>query len=421
MILLIFTLALSQDPDLAELVHRYLRETESQKRGALYRKIAKTKPDLARIEEIIRKGGGFSPSADAGRVIRVDTKTDHKERPFFYHLYVPEGYDPGKVYRLLICLHGTHGKGKDHIRWWLDAVKKEGDLFLLSPTTVGETWGGPRVGHSKVLTPIREVSEKYNIDPNQIWLAGCSMGGGGAFCIGGYYPDRLSGILCRINAPRTYVNKDRTSYNPKFLENFRNVPVYWVAGETDKLVPIALVRAGKDKLMRMKYDVEYVEKAGKGHEFFPEETPRMLDWIRKRKRDPYPTEVVFHTVEKHFLRAYWVEIRRYEKGPTLRIHHMSIDNKLSEKRVEYFHEIKVRARLDKKRNRIDLNTERVKELKLYLSDRMLDLDKPVHIFANGERVWSKKVSRSLRLLLKGAARRHDRGLLFTAEVKIRIR
>jgi hypothetical protein len=82
---------------------------------------------------------------------------------------------------------------------------------------------------------------------------------------------------------------------------------------------------------------------------------------------------------------------------------------------------KVRARLKKPKNAIEAAVEgAVTPLVFYLSDAMLDLDKPIVVRVNGVEVSKKKAVRSLKLLLDDAHERMDRAMIFSAKLEVRI-
>ncbi len=410
-----------------DLVEQFFAEKDRDKR----REIASRLKDvpLDTLDGMIResprpalraRSGQAPPDAaeGAGTVLKRESKADFGGEAFHYLVYVPEKYDPSKKWRALVSLHGHGGVAEHAIEWWRRQAREEGDLFVIAPDTKKHTWGGPRQGHSIALTALREVMRDFRIDPDRVFLDGASMGGVGTFCIAAHHPDRWAGIAPRARGPRTeYTETDgKRTHRAKLADNYRGLPIYWVYGEKDPVVPLDILLDVRKQFESMKLDVVYAQHPG-GHDWVPEETPKVAGWMRKQARDPYAAEVTFATVEKHFLRSRWIEIERTAEGRTVTMNHMGMNDELCETRSEWVREARVVARREK--NRIELRTENVKSLVVHLHERMVDFAQPVEIVVNGTSVWRKKVETSRLRMLESAFER-DRGMFYSAGVAVKV-
>ena len=90
----------------------------------------------------------------------------------------------------------------------------------------------------------------------------------------------------------------------------------------------------------------------------------------------------------------------------------------SERRTELRPPALVKAK--RKGNTIEITTEEVKELRVYLDDAMVDLDKPVSITVNGRKMHDGIVKRSVDTLIDEARRRHGTAMTFSAYVDLMI-
>jgi hypothetical protein len=77
-----------------------------------------------------------------------------------------------------------------------------------------------------------------------------------------------------------------------------------------------------------------------------------------------------------------------------------------------------RVDLTRQGNTIRATTRGVREFTLLLSPDQFDFSKPVTVAANGRTVFSGRVQKDLRTLVKWAAADNDRTMLFAAEVHI---
>ncbi len=251
------------------------------------------------------------------------------------------------------------------------------------------------------------------------------MGGYAAFRIGCFRADRYAGLICRVHGPIFQpppgqpAKKDGSNLQPRFVENLNNTPLYWIVGQTDPGISIDLMRRGYDRFKELKYDVTYREKPG-GHLAYLDENPNILKWMDAHRRDPYPKQVVFHTNRPDYNRLWWVEIAKFAGTPPATVKTLDFEGKVAGARKEYLSDAIVQAEYDSQTNSVAARTRGVKQLAIYLSDKMLNLDAPVRITVNGRVLWQKPVRRSLPVLLEHARRRGDRSMLFSARVVLNI-
>ena len=83
----------------------------------------------------------------------------------------------------------------------------------------------------QVMDVINEVSTKYRVDPDRIYLSGSSMGGFGTWATATTYPEKFAAIapVCGIG-------------DPADMAQLKDLPVWVVHGEQDIWVPIAGAR-----------------------------------------------------------------------------------------------------------------------------------------------------------------------------------
>jgi len=403
-------LALVAQGDLAD---RAVREDDKDKRAALVTSLKKF--DVAAVEKALRSPSRGAPGIDLGKVVERASKSDLDGEEFRYAVHLPADYDPEKAWPLLVTLHGANGNGTDWIRTW---VRTAGTRYILvAPTTPKHTWSA-RQGHYYVLTALREMTEKLNVDPDRVYLDGMSMGAGGAFRLAEHYPDHWAAIGPRCNVPDIRQKKDK-SYVTMLAENYRMVPTYWVVGAKDEKIPIEMARAAKVDLDAAKGELVYKEFPDGGHDWSIEKDEVVLDWYEKHRRVAYPEEIVWKSYEKIFARAWWVEVTKRTEPPPLIMVHLDMKGAESERRTELRPPALVKAK--RKGNAIEITTEEVKELRVYLDDAMVDLDKPVTITVNGRKLHDGVVKRSMDVLIEEAHKRRDAGMTFSTAVDLRIK
>jgi predicted peptidase len=146
-----------------------------------------------------------------------------------YLLYLPQDYSSKAAWPLLIFLHGTGERGAD-----LDLLKRSGlpamlahgkqlPMIVASPQCPADSdWK-----NDQLLAFVDQLQTRFAIDSRQIFVAGYSMGGCGAWSLAAAAPGRFAAIV-----PVSGVG------NAKDAANLSNLPVWAFHGAKDSVVPI---------------------------------------------------------------------------------------------------------------------------------------------------------------------------------------
>jgi enterochelin esterase-like enzyme len=418
--MMLLLLALALQGDASELAARALREEDKDKRQAIVAQLRKL--DFAAVEKALRAPARGPSKIEPGKVVERQAKSDLDGEAFKYAVHLPEGYDPAKPWPLLVTLHGANMSGDPNagtgwIQVWLRCAAASQKYVIVSPTTTRHTWSA-RQGHFYVLTALREMTDELSIDQDRVFIDGMSMGAGGAFRLAEHHPDRWAAIGPRCNVPDIRQKKDKT-FVTMLAENFHGVPVYWVVGGKDEKISIEMVHAGKTDLEAAKGELVYREFPNGGHDWSLEKDDAVLEWYDKHVRESYPEEIVWKSYEKVFARAWWVEVTKRTEPPPLIMVHLDMKGQESERRTELRPAAVVKAK--RKANAIEITTEEVRELRVWLDDSMVDLDKPVTITVNGRKAHDGVLKRSVDTLIDEARRRHDTSMTFSAYVDLKIK
>jgi predicted esterase len=413
--LLFLLLLLGDNP-----VERYLTEKDKAARSHL---LAEIKAPLADVEALLRTPPPRAPAPTTGQIVRRKIPNLQAQgAEFEFVLWVPRNYTPDKTWRLILSLHGQGGNGGDFIRNWLADVERDGATFLLCPSAGRGGWGASMLGYHYVLDSLREVISTYSIDLDRIFIDGASMGGNGSFQFACVYPDLFAGAAPRSGGPvfrsvPTGTGKEDKSVIAEGLENLLATPLYWIVGARDPEVPQAWVKIAKAQLDPLKSDVTFREFPEGGHEWFPQENAAVLQWMATKRRDAYPPRVGLETNERAHNRNYWLEISEFSGKELLKRSYLDLDRKPIEERTLFPERSHVKAEIFRESNEIKISASGARELKVYLHERMIDMTRPLTVTVNGSR--SKfDVKPALETLLESA--RRDRGLLYTASVRVSV-
>lgn len=401
-------------------VERYLAEKDKAARARI---LSEIKAPLADVEAELRKPPKRPAVEARGQIVKKKLKADHPAGPEFeYVLWVPKDYAPDRAWRLIISLHGQSGNGDQFIRNWLGDVQQDGATFLLCPSAQRGGWGASSLGHRYILDSMRDVMAAYAIDVDQVYLDGASMGGNGSFQFACSFPDLFAGAAPRSGGPAfryvpTGTGKTDRTVVAENIENLVATPLYWVVGAKDNEVPNAWVKIAKGQIDALKSDFTFKEFPDGGHEWFPQENAAVLAWMATKRRDAYPARVGLETNERAFNRVFWLEISDFKLPENLKRNYIDFDKKTIEERTLFSERAHGKAEIVKETNEIKVTISGAREIRVYLHERMIDLAKPVTVTVNGSK--SKLDPKpSLETLMESA--RRDRGLLYTAAVKVKV-
>lgn len=221
-----------------------------------------------------------------------------------YTLFIPSSYEPGTPIPLVVDLHGLNITPLMQILFdgTTDLAERHG-FMVVAPMgySVSGGWGG-RAGNpvetaqAKPGTSVRyatgELSEidamrvldmmreNYTIDEDRIYLMGHSMGGGGAYHLGGKYNDVWAGVV-----PLAGAGGIRDS---ETAARFKSLPMLIMHGELDSIVPAAGSRRSVLWLQSVGAPHVYLEFPGEDHEF----------WIRRGAENMEKVFLFFDTVSR---------------------------------------------------------------------------------------------------------------------------
>ncbi len=108
-----------------------------------------------------------------------------------------------------------------------------------------------------VMNVLDMVRKEFNVDERRIYLMGHSMGGAGTLYLGVKY----SSIWAALGpiAPAAF------GLDPESLKKIPGMPVIFVHGDADEMVPVANTRRWVDKLKELNMTYEYNEMPGISH------------------------------------------------------------------------------------------------------------------------------------------------------------
>lgn len=389
-------------------IQNYLSIQDPKKADALLHDLV-TDPEvtISKVESLIKKGRTDYEQQPVGTLYGQPLLV--RNHSFHFGLFVPPSYSPQKAYSLVVCLHGAGFSGDVYLERWSPRL---GEGFILAcPTLPQGTWW-TRLAEEIVLGTIQTVVTRYRIDPDRIFLTGMSNGGIGAWLIGFHHVDRFAGLAPMASGI------DNVLF--PFLDNLRNTPVYMIHGKQDQVMPIRLSRTIAKRLESLGYPFIFREHnrshpmAG-GHFFPREELPALVEWLDQQRRTTFPKQLSLVRDATHFNAVSWIRI-----DATDRIAAFSenlIDNR--DQRILNKEYAKLEAQIEN-RHHINITTERIQRLTVFLNHHLVDLTQPLTITVNGKERFSGNVHPTVETLLSEARKRQDPAQLYSVRVPISV-
>ena len=229
-------------------------------------------------------------AAKAEREAGLGMQLDIESRAFFKcRVRVPEGYDPGKAYPLVV---GLHGYGH-----WPDGFIKVYDRFgdpqfiFAAPQAPYPFSGGKDIGYSwntwsphedHVWPAAQAMSREYVRDVveqlrarylvSEVYLLGFSQGCSLAYTAGLSDPELVKGIVCFGG----WLDEDLLT--EAMLERASGVRVFIVHGNQDNVVEFESGKAALARLEELNYDVTFYEFDG-AHQVPEEACLAAQEWM----------------------------------------------------------------------------------------------------------------------------------------------
>ena len=152
-----------------------------------------------------------------------------------YVLYLPEGYDPADTETKWPVIYFFHGIGEigsnleDLLPYGVLKYLTSGgklDAIVIAPQCPeGSHWADTDVEEEKLVQFVPEMTAKYNIDTDRMYLTGLSMGGRCTWKLALAMPDTFAAIAVVCGRTNTYE-----------FDTIKNMPIWMFHGVQDSTV-----------------------------------------------------------------------------------------------------------------------------------------------------------------------------------------
>lgn len=210
---------------------------------------------------------------------------------FQYQVYVPSNYTTGKIWPVIVSLHGNGRQGTDgmlqtgtdfaiHIR---ENRAPFPAIVVFPQAKPGTRWSYPQMQKLVMAELDRTISE-FSVDTARLYLHGYSMGATGSYRLAYKFPDRFAAVVIvagRVDPGVKYtpdeIAIDRAT-NPVLANSdpfsalaagLRKIPMWIFHGDADQTVPVDQSRRLVAALRSLGAPVRYTELPGADHNTGP--------------------------------------------------------------------------------------------------------------------------------------------------------
>ena len=194
-----------------------------------------------------------------------------------YLLYLPQDYEQQDSWPLMLFLHGSGERGTD-----LELVKKHGPpkliaagkdfpFIVVSPQCPKSRWWEPL----ELVALLDEISSKYKVDTDRIYLTGLSMGGFGTWQLAFYAPNKFAAIAPVCGGGEYY-----------WAKQIAHLPIWAFHGGKDAAVPPARSQLMVDVINKLGGTAKLTIYPEAGHDAWTEayNDPELYEWLLEQRR-----------------------------------------------------------------------------------------------------------------------------------------
>ena len=406
-----------------QLVEEYFNSNTEQKKKTI-KKIISSKIPYQEVYDRLSGGRQYSGKVKRGF---FELKQEGNRLPPAALVLVPYDYKPEQKYSLRVFLHGAVSNLDPQFVYHMidtlsDAYRKAQSINIYPSSWRSSPWWS-ETQYDNVNLLVNQIKEQYNVNENDIRLAGVSDGGTGSFYLANCNMTTWACIMPYIGFEKLVdVLPVRTIYS----DNFRNGSFYVVNTAKDHLFPIKEVTPYHDLLKRVNPNsvTTVVDSSGHNLRWLPVLKDAIDKYASEHQRNPFPNQLSWTTDSgKKYNRFRYVVVDQ-------------LGNTKPDKMSDEFNEVVVngkkqqahkrdsvfgRVEIEVIENTVKVKASNVKKYTLLISPSQFDLSKPIVVWTNEKKSFEALVQPDVQTLFKWNSIDNDRTSLYATELHITVK
>ena len=205
-----------------------------------------------------------------------------------YWLMSPEKMEEGRIYPLVLALHGRGGSTSAAVKLGSDSLRNKFPCFVLATASTTEGhWLRPSAyrrnnKNTKAMLPaaleaVDLLIKEHPIDASRIYVTGQSMGGAGTFGALFLRPDFFAAAIPVAGG-----------WDPGDADRMKHIPIWVFHGDQDNVVPPDYSRNMVAAIKKAGGSPKYTEYEGVRHNSWSKaySAPETWEWLFAQKRKP---------------------------------------------------------------------------------------------------------------------------------------
>jgi len=335
-----------------------------------------------------RVGKGFSK----GEFID-DTEVD--DRPYIFYVSLPKEYDPkgSERFPVILFLHPEiQGKKKADketqkmLKTLFDDDELLSKYIVLAPVgpmvgsrkrksliDSGKDWEAMEYGKKTAFIMCRVLMEQMVFDRSKVFLYGIDKSGLSCFRYATWHPSFFAGVIGRD-----------ARIGDLAMANVAQIPFLYVSSSENSRKDVASKWAGEYAKGEMP-QVTFIEDSGELFEPSEEAAGKVREWLDKVSKNTTPPEVFLKTVDLATASSSWLRIEDLNA---------SLEMGLDDPEYPW-----INATVDSSSNTILIDSQNVQKIKIFLNDKIVNMDEKITVLLNGENRFEGKKDRNLDKML----------------------
>lgn len=357
--------------------------------------------EVAGIAARVRPVNTLSDDA-AEKPVVYRVGNDPNAVPSEYQAVVPPGYHHLGQWPAIVVLN-PGGDALQGLKPWLKEASERGYILIAPDLTQTGAYHYSTEEHATVTLSMRDALKRLAIDPDRVFVAGGIGGGDMAWDYATAHPDSVAGGVVISGLPAKFV--------PAYRTNTEMVPLYIVEGE---LAPgeQQLIQPLTKSLMLKNWDVTHVQYYKRGLEFFDEAIPSAFEWMKGRSRNPIPQEFSAVAGRDGDQRFFGLVIQEFAQGRSMAPEALDAFG-------ENLRPAKLEARFLDKANQIQITSDGVKSLDVWVNTRQFDFSKRLEIKLGGRSRFRGNPEVQWPIFLDDLATRGDTRQTYLMKLELR--